>query len=88
MEARSTSWTSPESRLSRRVYNVHALAPTAEQRLPDARIQFELDPQIAALVDSWPIGFDDSAARQDWDWQCRFDLDAMADDFIAHLRTS
>ena len=85
----------PEQRLTRRVYNVQALSPTAEklaaaiqQRLPDARIRFELDAQIADLVDSWPVGFDDAAARHDWGWQSEFDLDTMADDFVAHLQQS
>lgn len=30
-----------------------------------------------AIVDSWPMTIDDSAARQDWGWQPQFDLDAL-----------
>lgn len=83
----------PAERLSRRVYAVHGLAPTAQEiadavraRLPQAEIRFEPEPAVANLVDSWPAVLDDASARRDWDWQPRFDLDAMADDFLEELR--
>jgi nucleoside-diphosphate-sugar epimerase len=38
--------------------------------------------QIAA---SWPQSIDDSAARTDWGWQARFDLDAMVEDMLEHI---
>lgn len=82
----------PRKNLTRTVYNVQALSPTAEEiagaikaRIPAAYIRFEIDPKIADLIDSWPIEFEDQAARRDWGWSPQFDLDAMADDFIAQL---
>ena len=38
-----------------------------------------------AIADSWSETIDDSAARHDWGWRPRFDLDAMTDDMILHL---
>jgi len=33
-----------------------------------------------------PQSIDDSAARTDWGWAPRFDLDAMVADMLTHLR--
>lgn len=83
---------SPE-RVTQRVYNINALSPTAEElsqaiiaRLPDTEITFRVDIPTADLIDSWPIEFDDTSARRDWNWRAKYELEAMADDFIELLR--
>lgn len=82
----------PSDRLSQRVYNIHAIAPSAAElanviteRIPSADIAFDFDPQVVELIESWPIEIDDSSARKDWNWQSRYDLPAMADDLIGAL---
>jgi len=82
----------PAKELSRRVYNLQALSPTAAEirqaisaRLPAAELDFDPDPETVQLIESWPVRFDDTAARADWGWVPRFDLDALADDFLAEL---
>lgn len=83
----------PASRLTRRVYNLHAatvtlreMADAIRRRLPDAALRFEPDPTVDALLASWPGMIEDSAARRDWDWKPRFDFEQMADDFLHELR--
>ena len=39
-----------------------------------------------AIADSWPQSIDDQAAQKDWGWQAAFDLDAMVNDMLTHLR--
>lgn len=39
-----------------------------------------------AIADSWPRAVDDRAARDDWGWAPAFDLPAMVDDMLLHLR--
>ena len=84
----------PTDALSRRVYNIQAISPTATElataiaaRLPKAELSFEFDPEVADLIDSWPIEFDDASARRDWHWNPQYDLEKMTDDFIGHLRS-
>ncbi len=83
----------PAERLTRRVYNIHGLAPSAQEiadairrRVSHVDLRFEPDPQLTALVDTWPSGVVDTASRNDWGWQPAYDLDRLADDFIQELQ--
>ena len=75
----------PADRLSRRVYNIHSIAPTADEiaacirhRRPEAELIFDPDPAISALIESWPRRLVDESARRDWGWEPRFDLERIA----------
>jgi len=79
-------------RLTRRVYNIQAVSPRADeiaaavkQRLPAADIRFEPEEAVVRLIESWPVRFDDAAARQDWNWAPQYDLDALADDMLREM---
>jgi threonine 3-dehydrogenase len=79
--------------LSRAIYNIAALSPRADeiaasvQRvLPAARFTFQADPVRQGILDSWPRALDDAAARRDWGWRPRYDLDAMTEDLIPRIR--
>ena len=63
----------PADRLTTRVYNIGAFAPSADEirgavlhHFPDARIAFEPVPWRQAIVDTWPADVDDTRARRDW----------------------
>lgn len=80
----------PASGLSRRVYNIAGMTTTSRQiaaairrRLPDAAIGFEPDDAVDRVLASWPGEIDDSTARRDWQWRPEWDLERMADDFLA-----
>jgi len=79
----------PRDRLRRVVYNVGAFNPSAEEvrarvvsAFPGAGISFEPDPKRQRIVDSWPEDVDDSAARHDWAFSPRFDLDRAFSDYL------
>ena len=81
-----------ERNLSRRVYHIIGAGPSVQEmvdavqaRLPHVRLRFEIDSVRADIVDSWPSRMDDSAARADWGWQPRFDLDRMTAANLAAL---
>jgi threonine 3-dehydrogenase len=80
-------------RLSRAIYNIAAFSPRADEIaasvvrvLPDAKFSFSPDNVRQAILDSWPKSLDDSAARRDWGWRHRYDLDAMTDDLVPRIR--
>ena len=79
----------PRAALTRRVYNVAAFNPSAEElrarveaAFPGAEVTFKPDLKRQRIVDSWPEDVDDSAARQDWGFAPRFDLRGAFDDYL------
>ncbi len=83
-----------ERRLTRCVYNVTSfsasageLAEVIRRHFPEARITFEPDPRRQAIVDSWPLDLDDQAARADWGYAPRHDLEsAFAGYLVPEIR--
>ena len=55
----------------------HQLPGFAMDYAPDFRQQ---------IAESWPQSIDDRTAHVDWGWRARFDLDAMVQDMLEHLR--
>jgi nucleoside-diphosphate-sugar epimerase len=77
----------------RNAYNVTAmsftpgeLADEIRRHIPRFAIDYDIDPVRQAIADTWPRSMDDSAAREDWGWMPRFDLETTAADMMAHLR--
>jgi nucleoside-diphosphate-sugar epimerase len=62
------------------------LADAISSRMPGFTMDYEIDPLRQAIADSWPDSIDDTAAREEWGWQPRYDLEAMVDDMLKNLR--
>lgn len=78
----------PES-LTRPVYNITAFNPSADEvraivlkEFPKAEITYKLDVKRQGIVDSWPEDVDDSAARADWGFRPRFDLNRAFGEYL------
>jgi nucleoside-diphosphate-sugar epimerase len=76
-------------RLLRTAYNVTAFNPTANEicdvvarAFPGARITWQTDHKRQAIIDSWPVDVDDSAARRDWGFSPRFDFARAFDEYL------
>jgi nucleoside-diphosphate-sugar epimerase len=74
-------------------YNVGALSfsprelvAAIRRHVPDFSCTYEPD-ERQQIADDWPASVDDRAARTDWDWAPEYDLDAMTEDMLEHLRT-
>lgn len=79
----------PRENLTRYVYNVTSFSRSAEQlagmvkaAFPTAEITFKPSDARQRIVDSWPQGLNDGAARQDWGWQPDFDVDRAFNDYL------
>ncbi|WP_430467021.1 NAD-dependent epimerase/dehydratase family protein [Winogradskyella ouciana] len=73
-------------------YNLSAISFTPKEiyesikaQMPDFEITYKPDFR-QAIADSWPSSIDDSVARQDWNWQHSFDLDAMTAEMLRALK--
>ncbi len=75
----------PDRDLSRRIYNIAGIAPSAAEvvaavtdTVPDAELTFVPDDGIEAIVGSWPLRLDDRDARGDWGWSLELDVTGVA----------
>ncbi len=75
------------TRLTRRVYNLHSFSPSTRdfatqvsQRVPGFTYSFEPQPDIMSMLGTMPSVLIDTSARRDWEWNPRFDIEASADD--------
>jgi threonine 3-dehydrogenase len=83
----------PANRISVRTsYNLAGMtfapadvAASIQKIVPDFKIAYQPDFR-QAIADSWPQSIDDQLARKDWNWQPEYDLEAMTEDMLLHLR--
>ena len=73
--------TAPHEKLNHTVYNLGGFNPSAAEvrelvlaAFPGADITFKPDLKRQGIVDSWPADVDDHAARFDWGYSPRYDL--------------
>ncbi|XP_044742821.1 L-threonine 3-dehydrogenase, mitochondrial [Chrysoperla carnea] len=78
----------PEEKLKRRVYNVTAMSFTPEElaneirkHIPNLEVTYNPDSR-QAIADDWPQVFDDSEAREDWNWKSKYDLPKLVTSMI------
>ncbi len=76
----------------RNAFNIHAVSASPEdfarsirKFIPDFTIRFDVDPVRQKIAESWPRSLNDSAAREEWNWQPQYDLDSLTQDMITNL---
>ncbi len=81
------------SLLHRNGYNVSAMSFSPREIseeirkwIPEFKISYDIDPIRQSIADSWPNSMDDTAAREEWDWQPDYDLPKMAKDMLEKLK--
>ncbi len=79
----------PRGGLTRTEYNLGAFNASAEEirdvvlrAFPAASIAFNVDEKRQGIVDSWPAGVDDSAARRDWGFSPTYDFERAFRDYL------
>jgi nucleoside-diphosphate-sugar epimerase len=81
----------PEKIKERSAYNLagvsfspEEIAQAIKKRIPEFEISYEPDFR-QAIADSWPNSIDDNAAKKDWGWKHRFDLDEIVQVMLEHV---
>lgn len=65
-------------------FTPNEIANSIQKYLPNFNITYKPDFR-QKIADSWPSSIDDSAARKDWDWNHKYDLDRMTKEMITSL---
>ena len=61
------------------------VAAEIRKHIPNFGVTYKPDFR-QAIADSWPLSIDDTVARHDWGWQHQYDLAAMTEDMLLHLK--
>ena len=65
-------------------FSPKTLAEEIKKHIPEFVIEYKPDFR-QAIADSWPESIDDSAAREEWDWEPDYDLKTMVSDMLKVL---
>lgn len=82
----------PTRLMNRNAYNVTAMSAQPEdfaaeirKTMPDFRMDYDVDPIRQAIADSWPNSIDPSAAREEWGFKVKYDLEKLTGDMLEKL---
>ncbi len=83
----------PTKLIHRNAFNVTAmsfdpemLGASIRKEIPEFKLSYDVDPVRQAIANSWPDSIDATAARDEWGFQAKYDLDAMTRDMFKQLR--
>ncbi|GGJ05924.1 NAD-dependent epimerase/dehydratase family protein [Paenibacillus hunanensis] len=62
-----------------------AIAAAIRAEIPGFVLDYDVDPKRQAIADSWPHSIDATAARTEWGFQPRYDLQAMTKDMLCKI---
>ncbi|PEJ46676.1 UDP-glucose 4-epimerase [Bacillus sp. AFS002410] len=76
----------------RNAFNISAMsfeptqiAASIRKFVPEFTLDFDIDPIRQGIANSWPNSIDSSAAKQEWGFDPKFDLDRMSEDMLSKL---
>jgi len=82
----------PDRLKHRNAFNVTAMSVAPEditrsiqKFIPEFSIDYRIDPVRQDIADSWPNSLDDTAAREEWGFSPKYDLDSMTADMLEKL---
>lgn len=82
----------PSKLIHRNAFNISAmsfdpemLAASIRKVIPEFELNYDVDLERQKIADSWPNSLDDTAAREEWGWNPKYDLDKMTQDMLEKL---
>jgi nucleoside-diphosphate-sugar epimerase len=83
----------PSKLIHRNAFNITAMSFDPEilsarirKYIPGFQMEYQINPIIQDIADSWPNSLDDACARREWGWNPEYDLDAMTKDMLEKLK--
>ncbi len=67
-------------------FDPEMLAESIRKFIPEFELNYDVDPIRQEIADSWPNSLDDSAARKEWGWNPKYNMDSMTADMLEKLR--
>ncbi|MCD4663963.1 MAG: L-threonine 3-dehydrogenase [Bacteroidales bacterium] len=82
----------PAKLIHRNAFNVTAMSFDPEiisaeikKHMPEFEMIYAPDPMKKAIADTWPNKMDDSAARKEWGWNPKYELEEMTKDMLEKI---
>lgn len=79
--------------IHRNAFNVSAMSFAPEDMeiaikkvIPEFKLHFDVDQEKQAIADTWPNSLDDTAAKEEWGWNPKYNLDTMTKDMLEKLK--
>ncbi len=76
----------------RNSFNITAMSFTPEElaaqiarHVDGFKMEYEIEPELQKIADSWPDRIDDGEARSQWGWNPEYDLERMTVDMLERL---
>ena len=83
----------PSKLIHRNAFNISSmsfepemLAASIRKVIPEFVLDYDVDPVRQAIANSWPNSLGDTAAREEWGWNPKYDLDSMTVDMLEKLK--
>jgi nucleoside-diphosphate-sugar epimerase len=67
-------------------FDPEILYANIKKYVPELVMTYDVDLVKKGIAESWPNKMDDSAAREEWGWNPKWDLDAMTQDMLKVIR--
>ncbi len=79
----------PDKLIHRNCFNISAMsfdpemiAAAIKKIIPNFEITYNVEPMKQRIANSWPDNMDDSAARKEWGWDPKWNLENMTEDML------
>ncbi|MBM7562378.1 L-threonine 3-dehydrogenase [Fusibacter tunisiensis] len=83
----------PSKLIHRNAFNITAMSFCPEdikneikKHIPEFEMDYDVDSVKQTIANSWPNSLDDSAAREEWGWNPKYNLENMTADMLAKLK--
>ncbi|SKC75862.1 L-threonine 3-dehydrogenase [Maledivibacter halophilus] len=57
-----------------------------KKQIPEFTMKYDVDPVKQKIAESWPNSLDDNAARNEWGWKPKYNLETMTTDMLEKLK--